>query len=258
MSLPRAGRASARRRSQDIGVAQPTQLDATEQDTLVKQIGLALLRAAPQDWQRVYVEYRAVGRYHELGGEVTLSDGTLTEWVATHDIATLFGRLRAGMYREGRGTWFNARYQLDHPSSYNLEYDREEPDWDLMPPSQAYSDELHMFPRSEEDVPEWLMRRMSGLGTEQSDPHFRTARIFDGTDSAGGPLIDRDELDPEEQDRILEYLDSAPVVVPVRGHDIDHLDGTQESRVPVAFHSDGMWIWPAAVNYYLREYGVTP
>ena len=196
MSLPRAGRASARPTSQDIGVAQPTQLDATEQDTLVKQIGLALLRAAPQDWQRVYVEYRAVGRYHELGGEVTLSDGTLTEWVATHDIATLFGRLRAGMYREGRGTWFNARYQLDHPSSYNLEYDREEPDWDLMPPTQAYSDELHMFPRSEEDVPEWLMRRMSGLGTEQSDPQFRTARIFDGTDSMGSPVIDRDELEP--------------------------------------------------------------
>ena len=239
-------------------MAQPTQLDATEQDTLVKQIGLALLRAAPQDWQRVYVEYRAVGRYHELGGEVTLSDGTLTEWVATHDITTLFGRLRAGMYREGRGTWFNARYQLDHPSSYNLEYDREEPDWDLMPPTQAYSDELQMFPRSEEDVPEWLMRRMSGLGTEQSDPHFRTARIFDGTDSTGAPLIDRDELDPEEQDRLLDYLDSAPVVVPIRGYDIDHLAGAQESRVPVAFHSDGVWIWPAAVNYYLREYGVTP
>lgn len=128
-------------------MAQPTtQLNATEQDTLVKQIGLALLRAAPRDWRRVTAQYRAVGRYHELTGEVATGDGQTHEWVATHDIATLFGKLRAGMYRDGRGTWFNARYQLDHPSSYNLEYDREEPEWDLAPPPQAYADELRMFP----------------------------------------------------------------------------------------------------------------
>lgn len=40
--------ALARANSQNVPVAQPTtQLNATEQDTLVKQIGLALLRAAP-------------------------------------------------------------------------------------------------------------------------------------------------------------------------------------------------------------------
>ncbi|SFQ23776.1 Protein of unknown function [Amycolatopsis arida] len=239
-------------------MAQATQLNATEQDTLVKQIGLALLRAAPRDWRRVVAEYRAVGRYHELTGEVTTQDGSVHEWVATHDIATLFGRLRAGMYREGRGTWFNARYQLDHPSSYNLEYDREEPNWDLVPPPQAYADELRMFPRSEENVPEWLMRRMSGLGPERPGPRFRIARIFDGVGPGGRPLINRPDLDVDEQDRLLEYLDNAPVVVPGRGYDVDRLATTPEATVPVAFHSDGNWIWPAAVNYYLREYGVSP
>ena len=93
------------------------------------------------------------------------------------------------MYREGRGTWFNARYVLDHPSSYNLEYDREEPRWNLAPPAQAYSDELRMFPRSEENVPEWLMRRMSGVGAEQPAPRFRVARIFDGQDASGRPVL---------------------------------------------------------------------
>ncbi|WP_199435158.1 TNT domain-containing protein [Qaidamihabitans albus] len=244
--------------SQDVLVAQPTQLNATEQDTLVKQIGLALLRAAPRDWRRVIAEYRAVGRYHELTGEIVTADGSTQEWVATHDIATLFGRLRAGMYREGRGTWFNARYQLDHPSSYNLEYDREEPRWDLMPPPQAYADELRMFPRSEDNVPDWLMRRMSGLGPERPGPRFRMARIFDGAGPNGRPVINRPELDAEEQDRLLDYLDGAPVVLPGRGYDLDRLASTTESTVPIAFHSDGVWIWPAAVNYYLREYGVAP
>jgi hypothetical protein len=239
-------------------VASPTQLNATEQDTLVKQIGLALLRAAPRDWQRVTAEYRALGRYHELTGEVVLSDGSTHEWVATHDIATLFGRLRAGMYREGRGTWFNARYQLDHPSSYNLEYDREEPRWDLAPPAQAYADELRMFPRSEENVPEWLLRRMSGLGPERPGPRFRMARIFDGAGPNGRPMLNRPELDVDEQDRLLDYLDRAPVVLPGRGFDIDRLGSDHDGTVPIAFHSDGEWIWPAAVNYYLREYNVSP
>ncbi|KZB82163.1 TNT domain-containing protein [Amycolatopsis regifaucium] len=240
-------------------VAQPTtQLNATEQDTLVKQIGLALLRAAPRDWRKVTAEYRAVGRYHEMTGEIITEDGTAHEWVATHDIATLFGRLRAGMYRDGRGTWFNARYQLDHPSSYNLEYNRDEPQWRLAPPPQAYSDELRMFPRSEENVPEWLIRRMSGLGPEQPGPHFRIARIFDTIGPAGRPVINRPDLEIEEQDRLLEYLDHAPLVVTERGYDIDRLAQTPEATVPVAFHSDGQWIWPAAVNFYLREYGVSP
>ncbi|MGA6163757.1 glycohydrolase toxin TNT-related protein [Amycolatopsis magusensis] len=252
-------RALPERTSQNVGVAQPTtQLNATEQDTLVKQIGLALLRAAPRDWQRVTAEYRAVGRYHELTGEIVTADGDSREWVATHDIATLFGRLRGGMYRDGRGTWFNARYQLDHPSSYNLEYDRDEPSWDLMPPPQAYADELRMFPRAEENIPEWLMRRMSGLGPERPGPRFRIARVFDGTDPGGHPVITRPDLEHEEQDRLLEYLDQAPVVVPGRGYDTDRLAEVPEAAVPIAFHSDGTWIWPAAVNYYLRTYGVSP
>ncbi|MEQ0562901.1 glycohydrolase toxin TNT-related protein [Amycolatopsis sp. NEAU-NG30] len=240
-------------------VAQPTtQLNATEQDTLVKQIGLALLRAAPRDWRKVVAEYRAVGRYHELTGEIVTEDGTVHEWLATHDIATLFGRLRGGMYRDGRGTWFNARYQLDHPSSYNLEYNRDEPVWNLAPPPQAYSDELRMFPRTEENVPEWLIRRMSGLGPEQPGPHFRIARIFDTVGPAGRPVINRPDLEVEEQDRLLEYLERAPLVVPERGYDIDRLAAAPEATVPVAFHSDGQWIWPAAVNFYLHKYGVSP
>nr|WP_219633045.1 TNT domain-containing protein [Haloechinothrix aidingensis] len=243
---------------QDVEVAHATQLNATEQDTLVKQIGLALLRAAPQDWQSITAEYRAVGKYHELDGEVTFTDGTTREWIATHDIASMFGKLRAGMYRDQRGTWFNAVYQLDAPASYNLEYDRDEPQWNMEPPPQAYSDELRMFPRSDDNVPEWLMRRLAGLGPERPGPRFRFARVFDGTGPSGRPLINRAELDSDEREKVLEYLNTAPVVLPGNGVDTDRLSGQSEPTVPVAFHSDGTWIWPAAVNYYLREHGVAP
>ncbi|RZS36909.1 uncharacterized protein DUF4237 [Herbihabitans rhizosphaerae] len=238
-------------------MAQPTQLNPTDQDALVKQIGLALLRAAPADWEQVTVYYRAVGGHQELTGEMHATHGG-GEWPVPQDIARLFARLREGMYREGRGSWFNARYQLDRPSSYNLEYDRDEPVWSAPPPAHAYADELRMFPRSEDNVPDWLMRRLAGLSPERPGPHFRIARVFDGMGPSGRPVFERVPVTDADREELLAYLTNAPIVVPGHGFDIDRLDPDARPTVPVAFQSDGTWIWPAAVEYYLRSYEVPP
>ncbi|MGH3761235.1 MAG: hypothetical protein ACRDTB_26155, partial [Actinophytocola sp.] len=232
-------------------MAQPTQLTPTEQDALVKQIGLAMLRVAPDDWEQLTVEYRSVGRYSEATGKVVYTDGAAEPWTMPQDLQGLFARLRGGMYREGRGTWFNARYRLDHPSSYNLEYDREEPNWDLPPPPQAYPDDMRMFPRTEDNVPAWLRRR---LASAPPPARFRVARIFDGP----GAAVNRPPVPPGDVRDLLDYLDSAPLAGPARGYDVDLMDPEGRKSVPVAFHTDGSWIWPAAVNYYLREHDVPP
>jgi hypothetical protein len=249
-------------------VAQPTQLTPTEQDALVKQIGLAMLRVAPDDWEQLTVDYRAVGRYAESTGQVTFTDGSSESWEMPADLRGLFARLRGGMYREGRGTWFNARYRLDHPSSYNLEYDRDEPGWDLPPPPQAYPDDMRLFPRSDENVPEWLRRRLAsappppgpppGAPDRPPGPRFRVARIFDGPGEDGRPSVNRPPVDEIEIQDVLDYLDGAPLVGPARGYDVDRLDPNGQQSVPVAFHTDGTWIWPAAVNYFLREHDISP
>ena len=252
-------------------MAQPTQLTPTEQDALVKQIGLAMLRVAPEDWEQLTVDYRAVGRYAESTGQVTYSDGGTDSWTMPADLQGLFARLRGGMYREGRGTWFNARYKLDHPSSYNLEYDREEPGWDMPPPPQAYPDDMRMFPRTDDNVPEWLRRRLAAApppqgpppGTPMPDrapgpPRFRVARVFDGPGEDGRPSVNRPQVDEMDIQDILDYLDNGPLVGPARGYDTDRLDPNGQQSVPVAFHTDGTWIWPAAVNYFLREHDIAP
>jgi hypothetical protein len=233
-------------------------LSPTDQDALVKQIGLALMRTAPDDWQQISAEFRATGRYYELSAEVTGSDGNSQPWTASHDIAMHFAKLRAGMYRDGRGTWFNARYQIEKPSSYNLEFDRLEPQWRTPPPTPAFRDELHFFPRTEDNVPEWLMRKLSGLPPERPGRRFRLARIFDGTGPGGRPTVNRPPVSDEDRDRLLDYLDHATLALPERGHDVDRLSPDGRPVVPVAFHTDGAWVWPAAVNYYLRRYGVPP
>jgi Tuberculosis necrotizing toxin len=233
-------------------------LSPTDQDALVKQIGLALMRTAPDDWQQISAEFRATGRYYELSAEVTGSDGNSQPWTASHDIAMHFAKLRAGMYRDGRGTWFNARYQIEKPSSYNLEFDRLEPQWRTPPPTPAFRDELHFFPRTEDNVPEWLMRKLSGLPPERPGRRFRLARIFDGTGPGGRPTVNRPPVTDEDRERLLDYLDHATLALPERGHDIDRLSPDGQPVVPVAFHTDGAWVWPAAVNYYLRRYGLPP
>jgi hypothetical protein len=252
-------------------VSQPTPLNPVEQDALVKQIGLALMKAAPQEWEQVRAYYRAAGRYFELSAEVTDQDGQSRAWTAPADTASLFARLRAGMYREGRGTWFNARYQLDRPSSYNLDFDRDEPQWQNPPPPMAYTDELRFFPRTDENVPEWLAGRLQapaqpprpplppqGQQPGQQPGRLRTARIFDGPGPDGRPTVNRPPLDPAEVGKVLDYLEAAPVVMTAQGMDSDRLAHENPESIPFAFHTDGTWIWPAAVVFYLARYGVPP
>jgi hypothetical protein len=233
-------------------MAQPTQLDPAEQDALVKQIGMAMLRAAPEDWDQITIDYRAIGRYFEADGEIVYHDDEAADWPVPSEIAAMFARLRTGMYRQGRGTWFNARYRLDHPSSYNLDYDREEPEWRMAPPPQSYADDLQLFPRSDTNTPDWLTRRAAG-GTR-----FRVARVFDGQGVSGRPMVNRPPVSERDRADLLAYLNAAPVVSQTRALEIDHLDPDGRVLVPVAFHTDGAWIWPAAVNYYLHTYGVSP
>ena len=248
-------------------MSQPTPLNPVEQDALVKQIGLALMKAAPQEWEQVRAYYRAAGRYFELSAEVTDQDGQSRAWTPPADTASLFARLRAGMYREGRGTWFNARYQLDRPSSYNLDFDRDEPTWQNPPPPMAYTDEMRFFPRTDENVPEWLGARLQApaparppMPQNPSGPlgRLRTARIFDGPGPDGRPSVNRPPLDPAEVGKVLDYLEAAPVVMTAQGMDSDRLAHENPESIPFAFHTDGTWIWPAAVIFYLARYGVPP
>ena len=252
-------------------MSQPTPLNPVEQDALVKQIGLALMKAAPQDWEQVRAYYRAAGRYFELSAEVTDQDGQSRAWTPPADTASLFARLRAGMYREGRGTWFNARYQLERPSSYNLDFDRDEPQWQNPPPPMAYTDEMRFFPRTDENVPEWLAGRLQAPAPQQQQQQrppmpqgggqpgrLRTARIFDGPGPDGRPSVNRPPLDPAEVGKVLDYLEAAPVVMTAQGMDSDRLAHENPESIPFAFHTDGTWIWPAAVIFYLARYGVPP
>lgn len=50
---------------------------------------------------------------------------------------------------------------------------------------------------------------------------LRLARVYDGRDQTGRPVVDRPPLDPQLHEALLAYLESAPVILAARSLDLD-------------------------------------
>jgi hypothetical protein len=87
----------------------------------------------------------------------------------------------------------------------------------------------------------------------------RLARAFDGA-TADGPYFDDDHprLRDADGERVLAYLRSAELVHNTPGAMDDVLDTGGVAAVPVGFRSDGEWVWPDTVAYYLKRHGLAP
>ncbi|MBP2264796.1 hypothetical protein J3A64_000260 [Pseudarthrobacter sp. PvP004] len=73
--------------------------------------------------------------------------------------------LREVLYRPGKGTWLSITLKVTPKgdgweASYN--YD-DRPHWELGEPSaDTYAQELYLFPRDEEHIPDWFKEEMKG------------------------------------------------------------------------------------------------
>lgn len=226
----------------------PGSLDEATQQQLIQEIGRLIVRALPPGWREATVEYRALGGHQELVAQLIAPNGTAVPLAAPAEASEAFARLRQGMYRPDRGTWVSALYRLERPGSYTVDFNGDyEPNWRTAPPAAARADELSRFPRPASAVPDWL----AGSPAAQ----LRTAEVFD---DSGRPITDRPGIDQAELEPVADYLEQAPIVLAARSYDTDRLDPNRNPSVPMTFHTDGAWVWPGAVGYYLRQHGVAP
>ncbi|OQO90681.1 hypothetical protein B1813_14115 [Saccharomonospora piscinae] len=222
---------------------------------LLRAVGRTLRGFLPPGWQRVAAQFRQVGDYSEL--EVrAVADDVIVALSAPPQLGQLFAQLRSAMYVRGEGTWFQGTYTLDADAEYDFDYDAEsEPAWRLGPDRRrtaaSYEVELTYFPR--ERVPRWLAAK-AGLPL---DVRFRHAQVVDGHVPGEKPVVNRQPVPQEQVRDLLHYLYRAPVVHTKPGA-LPDLFVPGPPTVPDAFHTDGTWIWPAAVPHYLRKYGVPP
>ncbi|MDX3655762.1 hypothetical protein PV646_00465 [Streptomyces sp. ID05-26A] len=261
-------------------MSQPaTPLSEQDQQQLVRQIGRAMLPAVPQGWQRIRAEYRAAGRHIEVDLAFAGPDGQLRPVRPPMDVVQMFGHLRGGMYHPERGTWLSATYEIEAPAAFTVDFNAEdEPRWRNAPPPIGFRDELQTFPRPDRQIPDWWRQRVGlpPLPAPEPEPQqpqqefqapatpqagsdeLRTARVYDGKNDDGRIMVNRQPVDPQMLDGLLNYLESAPVVLAARSYDLDEFSQSGEQDVPLNFRTDGTWIWAGAVPHYLRKYGLPP
>lgn len=89
---------------------------------------------------------------------------------------------------------------------------------------------------------------------------MRLARVFDGPGPGGLPTVRRPPVDPNERDKVLTYLESAVIVfsTPGGGYKPDVYDPGAPAGVPEKTYTDGTWVWPADVYFYLRKHQIPP
>ncbi|MGH3520355.1 MAG: TNT domain-containing protein [Haloechinothrix sp.] len=223
---------------------------------LLRQIGRTLKGLLPTGGG-VAAQFRQVGNYAELEvrgvvGEVSYS------LCAPPQLGQLFSELRAALYETDKGTWFQGTFTLTEDNRFDFDYDAmTQPNWRRAPDEGgrgAFSAELARYPRDRDVIPPWLAARAGlPLGVE-----FRHARVVDINTPGEHPIVNRPPVPPEEKRAVLEYLYRAPVVLVGDGLQRDLFAPQGPPDVPPAFHTDGTWIWPAAVPHYLRKHGVPP
>ena len=247
-------------------------LTAEQQRQLLDRLTRILVSAVEPGWRQLRVDYRAMGRHVETDLVITDQNGTPALAAPPAQVVQLLGALRAGMYERGRGTWFGVVVVVLPSGPPRVEYRVDEEQlWRRQPPPQGYQDELRFFPRPESDIPGWL-RRGAGMedgpeseagaltrpAVSHGDGQLRLPKVYDGLGGDGRPVVNRPPLDLDEKERVLDYLGAAPVVLAARGYDTDAFDPEREPSVPLTFRTDGTWVWPGAVAYYLREHDVAP
>ncbi|MEC3955039.1 hypothetical protein VMT65_18505 [Nocardia sp. CDC153] len=85
----------------------------------------------------------------------------------------------------------------------------------------------------------------------------RMAKVYDGKDAEGRPVVERAVLEGNLRTAVLAYLESAPVVLAARSFEQDEFV-PGERDVPLTFRTDGTWVWAGAVAHYLHKHGLPP
>jgi hypothetical protein len=170
-------------RGREDGGATVRQMDAEDQDAML------------------FVDFRMMGRQVEAEVSGLTMFGSSFDWELP-----LFVRLRDGMARPGRGTWFTMKFHIVHPDTYSAEFDRDhEPDWTRPPGQQHHVEELATYPRDNDAIPAWLHDRVGSS--------LFVAPVFDQADAS---VHHRPAVHPQELDDVLAYLENAPIVFAAR------------------------------------------
>ncbi|MGH3860816.1 TNT domain-containing protein [Actinokineospora sp.] len=239
---------------------------------VVEAAWAAVTGLAPEGWQALEIKCTATVRRMELTATVTFAGGETSSWSPPAMVGQWLHRSRMREFGSNFGTWFTARFRFTPGAPADVQYDFDnEPEWQAPGGRGSLGDELRLLPRRAAITQPWLLgaavnqrQRLWSANlsarTRAEDQGGTTelVRLFDGVDAEDRPVWYRPMVGRREMALVLDYLRAAPLVLSSRGLTADLLAPQDEPAVPMGFHTDGRFVWPSAVAYYLDKHDVPP
>ncbi|PWV48552.1 hypothetical protein [Nocardiopsis sp. L17-MgMaSL7] len=143
-------------------------MDAIQQQEILKEIGGLILGDHPEKGEHLVYEMMKVAGYGSARLTAEYENGESERISPPAAVIGMANRLRAGMYQEGKGTWFSMKYVITRPSSYTVEFNYDDrPTYQFAPEPDLYVEDLKRFPRDPENIPEWLQEELRKAEAEQ-------------------------------------------------------------------------------------------
>ena len=131
-----------------------------KQQEILRTIGSGILSNAPEGWDRIIFSTKSTV---DMGTSIAIAefkDGSTERFGAGTMAIISLGKLRTGMYVEGKGTWFSLEYTITRPGNFTVNYNYDEDPGLTFATDQAFTNDLKYFPRDPENIPGWLQERL--------------------------------------------------------------------------------------------------
>ncbi len=135
-------------------------LSPEAQQKILTQIGGRILDEAPEGWTRLTYRAQSVIDHGSSELIVEFGDGTSRREFPPAGMGLMIDELRAGMYQEGKGTWFSFEYVITPPGRFNVTYNYDEDPGITFPTAFGFTNDLKYFPRDEEYMTDWLREKL--------------------------------------------------------------------------------------------------
>lgn len=140
----------------------PGAMSPEEMMDTVQEIVDRTLASVHGEWNEVVIDYRGLVGVSTSRVAVRRAHGG-TEWdLLLPQVGRLLDRLRTGMYQQGKGTWFTARFTVQQSREVGAHFDHNgPPEFDFESDPRSFHQDIQYFPRSSDHLPDWLLDQLS-------------------------------------------------------------------------------------------------
>ncbi|MFT0848782.1 hypothetical protein VR010_13665 [Actinomycetaceae bacterium L2_0104] len=154
--------------------------DNSDAKALMADIFGLLTNVAPTGWSKLRLYIQLVGQMAHFAASVAVpndeEEASSEEEASTKDVTInllptailhYVGQLKKVLYREEVGAPYVLVFEFDAQGQANVTINlNDEPRWAHQVPAQVWSADLKMFPRSQENIPQWLAGKTEEAQTE--------------------------------------------------------------------------------------------